>query len=88
MFFQSNYEGDVAQAGFNVGNDIDFFMLKESDSSDILNLSAMSNVNKKGKFIFSLDFETINRLNLELNETSEEISAYSEETQSFKFAFY
>ena len=67
MFYQSDYYDDLAQAGINSGNEDDFFMFKESATSDILNLTKMSNVNKKGKFVFLLNIETINKLKLEQN---------------------
>ena len=44
--------GTPAQAGFNDGYNIDYFLIPGSNTQDIINISSTSNVGIPGKWIF------------------------------------
>ena len=47
-------DGIPAQAGFNDGTGLNYFVVPGSNTSDILSISNTSNVNVPGKWIFRL----------------------------------
>ena len=51
--------GKYAQVGFNKGNGMDFSVVPESGSMDVINMDKKSNVGKPGVWIFEISNEEI-----------------------------
>ena len=51
--------GTRSLAGFNAGDGIRFFTISGSRTTEIINITSTSNVNKPGVWIFRTDTETI-----------------------------
>ncbi|CAC5407375.1 Alpha-tectorin [Mytilus coruscus] len=52
-------DGTPAQVGFNMGDQSHYYSVEGSRTSDILNLTNLSNVKYPGKFLFRVDLEEI-----------------------------
>ena len=51
--------GKYAQVGFNKGNGIDFSVVPESQTADVIDMDKYSNVGKPGVWIFEISREEI-----------------------------
>lgn len=56
---ENGFGGTPALAGFNAGDSIRFFNVPGSRTSEIINITSTSNVNKPGVWIFRTDDERI-----------------------------
>ena len=47
------------KVGFNMGDEVHYYSVEGSMSSNIINIPSMSNVGSPGKFVFRVDLEEI-----------------------------
>ena len=47
------------KVGFNMGDEVHYYSVEGSRSSNIINIPSMSNVGSPGKFVFRVDLEEI-----------------------------